>query len=112
MKRAEEQAEDTCRPVFQCRLSLSTRTVNRVADLLCRHLRAIRSRWWILPPGKIVVIVLAVLRHDQRLADLAGGNNISESTVRAGATNRSSCSPRRPRAWTARRLPCGAGSSS
>lgn len=28
------------------------------------------------------MIVLAVLRHDQRLADMAGGNNIAESTVR------------------------------
>ncbi|QEU74112.1 IS5/IS1182 family transposase [Streptomyces nitrosporeus] len=28
------------------------------------------------------MIVLAVLRHDQRLADLAGGNNVSASTVR------------------------------
>ncbi|MET9570816.1 hypothetical protein ACFYNW_06360 [Streptomyces virginiae] len=35
-----------------------------------------------LPPGKIAVIVLAVLRHDQRLADMAGGNGVSESTVR------------------------------
>ncbi|MDX3319229.1 MULTISPECIES: transposase family protein [Streptomyces] len=42
----------------------------------------IRSRWRILPPGKIAVIVLAVLRHDQRLADMTGGNNVSESTVR------------------------------
>ncbi|MFF7151905.1 transposase [Streptomyces griseoaurantiacus] len=50
--------------------------------LLRRHLNAIRSRWRILPPGKIAVIVLAVLRHDQRLADMAGGNNVSESTVR------------------------------
>ena len=31
---------------------------------------------------KIAVIVLAVLRHDQRPADMAGGNNVSESTVR------------------------------
>ncbi|MFJ1550694.1 transposase family protein [Streptomyces sp. NPDC088246] len=30
------------------------------------------------------MIVLAVLRHDQRLADMAGGNNVSESTVRRG----------------------------
>jgi hypothetical protein len=64
------------------RLPLSTRTVNYLADLLRRHLKAIRSRWRILPPGKIAVIVLAVLRHDQRLADMAGGNNVSESTVR------------------------------
>ncbi|MFF6783485.1 hypothetical protein [Streptomyces sp. NPDC012510] len=32
--------------------------------------------------GKIAVIVLAVLRHDQRLADVLGGNDVSESTVR------------------------------
>jgi hypothetical protein len=82
VKRAEEHAEDTCPLVYQCRLPLSTRTVNHLAGLLRRHLKAIRSRWRILPPGKIAVIVLAVLRHDQRLADMAGGNNISESTVR------------------------------
>ncbi|MFJ9312361.1 transposase family protein [Streptomyces cyaneofuscatus] len=35
-----------------------------------------------MPPGRIAVIVLAVLRHDQRLADMAGGNDVSESTVR------------------------------
>ncbi|MFH8842081.1 transposase family protein [Streptomyces sp. NPDC017868] len=28
------------------------------------------------------MIVLAILRHDQRLADMAGGNDMSESTVR------------------------------
>ncbi|MED7951842.1 hypothetical protein [Streptomyces sp. BE303] len=33
-------------------------------------------------PGKIALIVLAVLRHDQRLCDMAGGNDISASTVR------------------------------
>ncbi len=78
----KERAEDTCPVVYQCRLPLSTRTVNHLADLLRRHLKAIRSRWRILQPGKIAVIVLAVLRHDQRLADMAGGNDVSESTVR------------------------------
>jgi hypothetical protein len=78
----EERAEGTCPLVYQCRLPLSTSTVNYLADLLRRHLKAIRSRWRILPPGKIAVIVLAMLRHDQRLADMAGGNNVSESTVR------------------------------
>ncbi|MFE1367265.1 transposase family protein [Streptomyces anulatus] len=82
MTNAEELPEDTCSLVYQCRLALSTRTVNHLADLLRRHLKAIRSRWRILPPGKIAVIVLAVLRHDQRLADMAGGNDVSESTVR------------------------------
>ncbi|MGW0994682.1 transposase family protein [Streptomyces sp. NPDC002523] len=81
MTNTKERAEDTCPLVHQCRLPLSTHTVNHLADLLRRHLKAIRSRWRILPPGKIAVIVLAVLRHDQRLADMAGGNNVSESTV-------------------------------
>ncbi|MFE2553662.1 transposase family protein [Streptomyces sp. NPDC059355] len=82
MTNTKERAEDTCSFVYQCRLPLSTRTVNHLADLLRRHLKAIRSRWRILPPGKIAVIVLAMLRHDQRLADMAGGNDVSESTVR------------------------------
>ncbi|WP_329127287.1 transposase [Streptomyces caniferus] len=82
MTNTKEHAEDPCPLVSQCRLPPSTRTVNHLADLLRHHLKAIRSRWRILPPGKIAVIVLAVLRHDQRLADMAGGNNVSESTVR------------------------------
>ncbi|GGO59254.1 hypothetical protein [Streptomyces lasiicapitis] len=82
MTRTREHAEDTRPLVYQCRLPLSTSTVNYLADLLRRHLKAIRSRWRILSPGRIAVIALAVLRHDQRLADMAGGNNVSESTVR------------------------------
>ncbi|WP_328691031.1 transposase family protein [Streptomyces caniferus] len=81
MTNTKEHAEDPCPLVSQCRLPPSTRTVNHLADLLRHDLKAIRSRWRILPPGKIAVIVLAVLRHDQRLADMAGGNNVSESTV-------------------------------
>jgi hypothetical protein len=83
--KTKEYAEGTCPLVHQCRPPLSTRTVNHLADLLRRHLKAIRCGWRILPPGKTAVIVLevqAVLRHDQRLADMAGGNNVSQSTVR------------------------------
>jgi DDE superfamily endonuclease len=68
--------------VYQCRLPLSRQTIGLVADLLRAHLKKIGSRWRKLPPGKIAVIVLAVLRHDQRLADLAGGNGVSASTIR------------------------------
>ncbi|MEU7075985.1 transposase family protein [Streptomyces narbonensis] len=82
MTNTKKHADDTCPFVYQCRLSLSTRTVNHLADLLRRQLKAIRSLWRILPLGKIAVIVLAVLRHDERLADMAGGNDVSESTVR------------------------------
>ncbi|MEU3529753.1 transposase family protein [Streptomyces sp. NPDC038707] len=82
MTKTKRHAEDICPLVYQCRLPLSTRTVNHLADLLRRHLKVIRSRWRILSPGRIAVIVLAVLRHDQRLADMAGSNNVSETTVR------------------------------
>jgi hypothetical protein len=75
-------AGDTVSLVYQCRLPLSTTTLTYLTDLLRGHLRAIGSRWRALPPGRIAVIVLAVLRHDQRLADLAGGNDVSASTIR------------------------------
>ncbi|WP_220446791.1 transposase family protein [Nonomuraea deserti] len=55
---------------------------NYLADLLRGHLKSIRSRWRALPAGRIATIVLAVLRHDQRLADMAGGNDVSATTIR------------------------------
>ncbi|MER5918562.1 transposase family protein [Streptomyces sp. NPDC001982] len=74
-------AEGTDELVYQCRLSLSTATLNFVAGLLRGHLKKIGSRWRKLPPGKIATIVLAVLRHDQRLLDMAGGNAVHHTTV-------------------------------
>jgi hypothetical protein len=53
-----------------------------VADLIRAHLKAIGSRWRKLPPGRQALLVLAHLRHDQRLADLAGANGVSKSTLR------------------------------
>jgi hypothetical protein len=67
--------------VYQCALPLSRQTIAYVADLLRGHLKKIGSRWRKLPPGKIALIVLATLRHDHRLADLAGGNGVSASTI-------------------------------
>ena len=67
--------------VYQCALPLSRQTLTYVADLLRGHLKKIRSRWRKLPPGKIALIVLATLRHDHRLADIAGGNAVSASTI-------------------------------
>ncbi|MCX4418437.1 hypothetical protein OG991_01950 [Streptomyces mirabilis] len=49
-------------------MPLSKRALTHVADLLRRHLKAILSRWRALPPGKIALNVLAVPRHDPRLA--------------------------------------------
>src|SRR5579862_2061456 len=67
--------------VYQCALPLSHQTLTFVAGLLRAHLAKIGSRWRKLPPGKIALIVLATLRHDHRLADLAGGNGVSASTI-------------------------------
>ena len=67
--------------VYQCALPLSRQTLTFVAELLRAHLKKIGSRWRKLPPGKIALIVLATLRHDHRLADMAGGNSVSASTI-------------------------------
>jgi len=82
MRKKTNPAEGPDGLVYQCRLELSTATTTMVADLIRSHLKRIGSRWRKLPPGKIALIVLAVLRHDQRLSDMAGGNDISASTVR------------------------------
>ncbi|WP_343236471.1 transposase family protein [Streptomyces sp. NEAU-S7GS2] len=67
--------------VYQCRLPLSSATLDLVANLLRARLKKIGSRWRKFP-GRIALIVLAVLRHDQRLADMAGAYQVSASTVR------------------------------
>ncbi|GAB2836491.1 IS5/IS1182 family transposase [Streptomyces chlorus] len=68
--------------VYSVRLPLSTSTVNHVVSLIRAHRKKIRSRWRALSDGRIAVIVLAHLRNDERLADLAGGASVSVSTVR------------------------------
>jgi hypothetical protein len=68
-------------PLAQCALPLSRQTLTFVAGLLRAHLKKIGSRWRKLPPGKIALIVLATLRHDHRLAGMAGGNGVSASTI-------------------------------
>ncbi|WP_251060826.1 hypothetical protein [Streptomyces sp. ISL-100] len=87
MTKSKEHAEDTCSLVYQCRLALSTSTVNHLTDLLRRHLKAIRSRWRILPPGRIAVIVLAVLRHDQVWPTWPAATTCPSPPSAAGATS-------------------------
>ncbi|MFI7296798.1 hypothetical protein [Streptomyces sp. NPDC050121] len=52
------------------------------AGLIRRRRNQLGTRWRKLTPGAQAVVVLAVLRHDQRLVDMAGGNHISASAVR------------------------------
>ena len=66
---------------------LSVRAAAVAADAHLRRwpaahaLKKTGSRWRKLPSGKIALIVLATLRHDHRLADMAGGNGVSASTI-------------------------------
>jgi len=77
-----QPAEGTQEVVYQVRLPLSKRTISLVAGLIRRRRNQMRSPWRKAEPGRQAVIVLAVLRHDQRLADMAGANGVGESTVR------------------------------
>ncbi|WP_411146728.1 hypothetical protein [Streptomyces sp. x-80] len=75
-------AEGTVNLAHCVRLPLSSATVNCVATLIRARRKKIRSRWRALNDGRIAVIVLAHLRNDEWLADLAGGAGVSASTVR------------------------------
>ena len=86
MTKTEEHAGDTVSLVYQCRLNLSTRTVTYLADLLRSHLKAIRSPFRSLPPGRIAVLVLAMLRHDQRLLTWPAATACPSPPCGAGAT--------------------------
>ncbi|MBB5155609.1 hypothetical protein BJ970_003143 [Saccharopolyspora phatthalungensis] len=67
--------------MYQVRLPLSRTTIDSVASLITAHCKKIGSRRRKVTPGRQAVIVLAVLRHDQRLLDMAGGNAVSASTI-------------------------------
>ncbi|WP_431040757.1 transposase family protein [Streptomyces sp. P1-3] len=82
MSKKTSSARGTETVVYQSSLTLSTAILTHLGDLLRGHLKMIGSRWRKLPPGRIAAIVLAVLRHDQRLADMADGNDVSATTVR------------------------------
>ncbi|WP_243877915.1 hypothetical protein [Streptomyces sp. SUK 48] len=77
-----QPAEGAHDAVYRVRLPLSKRTLDLVGDLICRERDRLGTRWRKLPAGTQAVIVLAVLRHDQRLRDMAGGKAVSASTVR------------------------------
>lgn len=82
MKKNTSPAGGDISLVYSVRLPLSSATVNHVASLIRAHRKKIRSRWRTLNDGRIAVVVLAHLRNDERLADLAGGAGVSASTVR------------------------------
>lgn len=81
MKTTPIQAEDSP-AVYQVKLPLSRATIHAVVDALVTYRKTVGSRWRKKTDYQAALIVLGHLRHDQRLADLAGGSDISASTVR------------------------------
>ncbi|MFF7566238.1 transposase family protein [Streptomyces pseudovenezuelae] len=60
---------------------MSKRTLDLVGDLIRRERNRLGTRWRKAAPDAQALIVLAVLRHDQRLSEMAGGSQVSASTV-------------------------------
>jgi len=76
----DEEAEGPL-PVYQVALPLSTKTILLVKQAIAEYRRDVGSRWRKLPDGAAAILVLAHLRHDQRLRDLAAANGISPQTL-------------------------------
>lgn len=72
--------------VYQSSLPLSNATLAHVVAAVTRYRRKVKSRWRKLSNRQTAVIVLAVLRHDQRPADLAAANGVSHHSVRRWVT--------------------------
>lgn len=68
--------------VYQVALPLSRATITAVMQAIASYRKQVGSRWRKKTDYQAAVIVLGYLRHDQRLADLAGGGDVSASTVR------------------------------
>lgn len=68
--------------VYQVRLSLSSKTVQLVTRAIRSYRVEVKSRWRKRTDLQTALIVLAVLRHDQRPADLAAAYQVSHHSVR------------------------------
>jgi len=66
---------------YRAALPLSRKTLNYVAGIIRRHLRAIGSRWRKLNPGQEALLVLAYLRKGETFAELAAGFGIGRATA-------------------------------
>ena len=66
---------------YRAVLPLSRKTLNYVAGIVRRHLKAIGSRWRKLNPGQEALLVLAYLRKGETFAELAAGFGIGRATA-------------------------------
>jgi hypothetical protein len=66
---------------YRAALPLSRRTLNFVAGIVRRHLKAIGSRWRKLNPGQQALLVLAYLRKGETFEQLAAGFRVGRTTA-------------------------------
>jgi hypothetical protein len=66
---------------YRAPLPLSRKTLNFVAGIVYRHLKAIGSRWRKLKPGQEALLVLAYLRKGETFAELAAGFGVGRTTA-------------------------------
>jgi len=67
---------------YHSALPVSATTIAWLAGLIAAHRTQIRSRWRKVTPAQQAVLVLAMLRKDERLLDLATPNGVSAATLR------------------------------
>jgi hypothetical protein len=72
--------------VYQSTLPLSTETVRLVTQAVTQYRREMNSRWRKLTNLQTALIILAVIRHDQRPQDLAKAYHVSHQSVRRWVT--------------------------
>ena len=82
MTKTNTEAEGRLVVFYQAAIQVNTPTLTLLVDVLRQARLRSGSRWRILSDQQAALIVLAVLRHDQRPADLAAAYQISHSTVR------------------------------
>ena len=66
---------------YRAALPLSSKTLNYVAGIIRRHLKAIRSRWRKLNPGQQALLVLACLNKGETFAEVAAGFGVDRTTA-------------------------------
>ena len=66
---------------YPATISLSTRSLNHLADLIRTHRHQRRSRWRRLDPGRQALLALAHLRNGDTLTRLAAGFDVGVATA-------------------------------
>lgn len=82
MTKSNTDTEGRLLVFYQSSIPVNTPTLTLLIDVLRQARLRAGGRWRRLSDQQAAVIVLAVLRHDQRPADLATAYQISHSTVR------------------------------